>query len=108
MPSPQSVDYPKPTDWQEFERLCRALMSEVYGAPFQRWGRAGQRQHGIDALCMTNGRTVAIQCKGRSDSLGSTLTSTDITDAVADIDTSPTVVRELIIMTTASDDVAMH
>lgn len=109
MPSPQSVDYFVPKDWQHFERLCRALLSEVFGEQFQRWGRGGQRQNGLDAILVSqSGRTIGLQCKGRSTALGRKLTKADIDDALKSIETLPIPIHELIILTTASDDIELH
>jgi hypothetical protein len=59
---------PWPKNWQDFERLCCILWSEIWGDPgTQRNGRTGQPQHGVDIF----GRLPAgrgwggIQCKGR-------------------------------------------
>ncbi|MBB5392776.1 MULTISPECIES: hypothetical protein [unclassified Herbaspirillum] len=109
MTSPQSVDYLRPKDWQHFERLCRALLSEVFGEQFQRWGRGGQRQNGLDAILMRrDGRTIGLQCKGRSTALGRKLTKSDVDDALKSIETLPVPIHEMIILTTASDDISLH
>lgn len=35
---------------EDFENLCTQILSKRYGCVFQRFGRKGQRQHGIDAF----------------------------------------------------------
>lgn len=105
MTSETAVEYPKPRDWQQFERLSRSLFSEIYERPFKRWGRGGQRQNGVDLVAqLRDGRVIAVQCKGRSTNLGSKLKPKDVDAAVADTDTYPHPLELLVIATTAPDD----
>jgi hypothetical protein len=98
-------DYPVSGDWKEFERLCRALLSEVRGVPFQRWGDQDHRQNGADAWAMLdNGHALVLQCKGRSRSFGKSLSLANLDAAVREIDTFPHPVEELIILTTTNDN----
>ncbi len=109
MTSPTAADYPPPRDWQTFEHLCCALMSKVSGRPFQRWGRPGQRQNGVDAWSQqADGSVVALQCKGRSRMHGRALKTVEVDAAISDADTFPHQLSELIILTTAPDNVAIH
>lgn len=98
-------DYPVSSDWNEFERLCRALLTEVRGVPFQRWGDQDNRQNGADAWAMLdNGHALVLQCKGRSRSFGKSLSLANLDAAVREIDTFPHPVEELIILTTTPDN----
>ena len=98
-------DYPISGDWNEFERLCRALQSEVRGVKFQRWGEQDHRENGADAWAMQpNGRALVLQCKGRSRSFGKSLSLANLDAAVREIDTFPHPVEELIILTTTPDN----
>jgi hypothetical protein len=107
MTSPASVLYPKPRDWQHFERLSRALMSEVYGDQFQPWGRAGQRQNGVDIyLLREDGTAVAIQCKGRSKGIGRALSKASIEQELSKLAGFPIPLNEFIVLTTADEDTA--
>lgn len=109
MTSPTAADYPKSTNWQDFERLGSALLSEVYGKNFQRWGRPGQRQDGADAWVMLdNGKAIVLQCKGRGQNLGKILTTNDLDSAVNAANTFPHLIEELIVLTTAPDDAELH
>lgn len=109
MTSPTAADYPRSTNWQDFERLCCALLTEVYGKRFQRWGRSGQRQDGADAwVVLDNGKAVVLQCKGRSQNLGKILTIADLDSAVNAANTFPHPIEELIVLTTAPDDKVLH
>lgn len=109
MTSPTAVEYPKSTNWQDFERLSCALLSAVCGGRFQRWGRPGQRQDGADAwLILDTGKTIVLQCKGRNSNLGRVLTTADLDAAIKETNTFPHPIEELIVLTTASDDKTLH
>ena len=60
---------PAPENWELFEHLCADLLAIRFesrldpGAEVQRWGRAGQRQHGIDIWVPLRPKPVAYQCK---------------------------------------------
>ncbi|MBU5444798.1 hypothetical protein [Paenibacillus sp. MSJ-34] len=65
MPTLQSMDFPKPQDWQEFERM-------VHGFSMLKWpdhsispnGNNGDAQHGVDLYIKNkNGEYIGIQCK---------------------------------------------
>jgi hypothetical protein len=97
--------YPKSSNWHDFERLCLALLSEVRGVKFQRWGDQDHRQNGADAWAMLdNGHALVLQCKGRSRSFGKSLSLANLDAAVREIDTFPHPVEELIILTTTPDN----
>jgi hypothetical protein len=109
MTSPTAAEYPRSTNWQDFERLSCALLSAVFNRRFQRWGRPGQRQYGVDAwLTLETGKTVVLQCKGRNGNLGRVLTTTDLDAAIEETNTFPHPIEELIVLTTAPDDQALH
>lgn len=109
MTSSSSVVYPKPSDWQHFERLCRALLTDHYKRQFQRWGRGGQRQNGIDSFMLQeNGKAIVLQCKGRTGSDSAHFDTEDIDSAVSKIESFPHSIEEFIILTTADDDVKLH
>lgn len=109
MTSPHSIKYPEPTDWKLFEKLSRALLSEIYSRQFQRWGRGGQRQDGIDAYMLEkDGTAIAFQCKGRSAGKLNVLKASDVDKAIESIATFKYQIDEFIILTTAMDDVVLH
>lgn len=109
MTSPTAADYPRSTNWSDFERLCRALLSEVYGRQFQRWGRYGQRQNGVDAwITLENGNAIVLQCKGRSQNLGRKLSTVDLDAAIEAVASFPNPIEEIIVLTTALDDKNLH
>lgn len=109
MTSATSVEYAIPANWQDFERLSRALLSKVYERPFQRWGRSGQRQDGVDIWAtLPDGRIIAAQCKGRSQNFGKPLSVADLNAAVRATASFPHPIDELIVLTTAADDCALQ
>lgn len=103
-----SFNIPPLKNWQDFERLCRKLMSDVYGRNFQLWGRHGQRQNGVDAYLNSDGNFIALQCKGRSGGFGKSLSISDVDNALLEIEKFPHIINQLIILTTADDDVAIQ
>ncbi|NCO33278.1 MAG: hypothetical protein AUJ96_10825 [Armatimonadetes bacterium CG2_30_66_41] len=66
MPTYQNARLPPPGDWQELERICRALYKQIYPHwTVQRYGRSGQKQRGVDVYAMSpNGPDcIGLQCK---------------------------------------------
>ena len=65
MPTIQSMDLPKPKNWQDFERIVRDAQAQRWSSTdLQMNGRPGQTQDGVDIIGSDNiGRLVAIQCK---------------------------------------------
>ncbi|MFM0619772.1 hypothetical protein PQR37_37575 [Paraburkholderia nemoris] len=109
MTSPTSVDIPAPADWQHFERLSRAVFSEAFSANFNRFGRAGQRQNGIDVLGrLPTGALIGVQCKGRTSSMGKQLTKKQVDDAIAAAETYPGQLDAFYIVTTAKEDAVLQ
>lgn len=74
------VQLPPPSDWQNFERFCRDLWSELLSDPkTQRNGRSGQPQHGVDVYGVDlENKRWGIQCKGKDNyASSSSIVSTD-------------------------------
>ncbi|WP_426337002.1 hypothetical protein ACN9MY_06245 [Pseudoduganella sp. R-31] len=65
MPTIQSMELPRPKNWQEFEDITRdALINRWQSPDLQKHGRSGQSQAGVDIHGPDYlGRTVGIQCK---------------------------------------------
>jgi len=55
--------YPKLQNWQDFELLCRDIMSAELSINFIQFGRYGQKQNGIDFYAKLSSTVIAIQCK---------------------------------------------
>ncbi|EKK7717108.1 hypothetical protein PO816_004048 [Cronobacter dublinensis] len=109
MTAPNSSSYPIPADWQNFERLCITLMSEIYGCKFQAYGRSGQRQNGVDAFgILANGDVIAVQCKGRDQGYGSRLKPKDIHTAVRETNNFNNKIAHFYILSTCPNDVVLE
>lgn len=56
--------FEKPGNWDEFEDIVASLVSLEFGNPnFQRYGRRGQCQFGVDIAGVTDTGLIGIQCK---------------------------------------------
>jgi len=50
MPTPSSMRLPKCKIWDDFENICRDVLNEKHKVDIAKYGRHGQKQHGIDAF----------------------------------------------------------
>jgi len=70
-----------PSNWQDFERLCRALWEKILSDPnTQMNGRSGQNQHGVDVYGRIdgNGDLHGVQCKGKDGRYGNSLAQREL------------------------------
>lgn len=109
MPSIAQTDIPKPKSWEEFEDLIWDLYARRWKDPnADRYGRAGQRQHGVD-ICgrppALGGRCAGVQCKRYA--LG-TLTPAIIEREVEKAEGFQPPLAEYTIATTDSRDTAVQ
>jgi hypothetical protein len=80
-----SVSIPPPKDWQAFERHSRVLFEYSLGDPHtQNNGRQGQPQHGVDIYGRRrgNGALVGVQCKGKDNDYGGTVSDAELSREV--------------------------
>lgn len=72
----------KPSNWQDFEKLCKLLWGEIWACEdtIKRHGRQGQNQHGVDVFSYVEkyGGYCGIQCKGKDDYTNAQLTENEI------------------------------
>lgn len=72
----------KPSNWQDFEKLCKLLWGEIWTCEdtIKRHGRQGQNQHGVDVFSYVEkyGGYCGIQCKGKDDYTNAQLTEREI------------------------------
>ena len=72
----------KPSNWQDFETLCKLLWGEVWVCEdsIKRHGRQGQNQYGVDVYAYVDKYQgyCAIQYKGKDDYTKALLTETEI------------------------------
>ena len=103
-----SATFPRPKDWQAFERHSRVLFEHVLGDPnTQKNGREGQPQHGVDIFGKRgggNGPTVGIQCKGKDTDYGGGVTRSELRSEVEKTRKFKPDIKEFILITTAPDD----
>jgi hypothetical protein len=94
-----------PRTAEDFEDMCHIVYSEVFDdLTATKNGRSGQSQNGVDIFAMRNGHRVGVQCKRKT--FGK-LTQKIIDDDVALADRGTVRIGELIVATTAPNDVAM-
>lgn len=103
---------PKPKHWQEFEELCLALFREVWKDKLaQKNGRVGQPQHGVDVWGAVDGnrsRFQGVQCKGKDESLGSTLTESELLSEIMKAEKFSPGLEHWVLATTAAADAELQ
>ncbi len=103
-----SASFPRPRDWQAFERHSRVLFEHILDDPnTQNNGRGGQTQNGVDIFGRrggANGPMVGVQCKGKEAGYGRTVTEKELRDEVEKTKEFLPELKEFILITTASDD----
>ena len=72
----------KPSNWQDFEKLCKLLWGEIWDCEdtIKQHGRQGQNQHGVDVYAYVEKYKgyCGIQCKGKDDYINAELTEGEI------------------------------
>ena len=63
MPLPLEYNLPKTQNSSEFEDMVCDVCTRKYGRSFQRYGRSGQKQSGIDIISVGQEKQIGIQCK---------------------------------------------
>ena len=48
MPTSPLMEIPKSRSAKEFESICKDILEKKYGSRFEKYGRDGQKQNGID------------------------------------------------------------
>jgi hypothetical protein len=83
MPTIQSIELPKPKNWQDFETMVCDAMSQRWKSPdMQKNGRPGQTQNGVDIYGPDAiGRRVGVQCKRVKESLSMKVVTEEIAAA---------------------------
>jgi hypothetical protein len=98
----------KPTNWQDFETLCKKLWGEIWRVPdeIKKNGRPGQAQAGVDVSAIPAGRSGywGIQCKGKDDYTNARLTKEEIDSELEKSRAFKPALEGLIFATTANKD----
>lgn len=72
----------KPSNWQDFEKLCKLLWGEIWDCSdsIKRHGRQGQNQHGVDVYAYVDKYKgyCGVQCKGKDEYTNAQLTKDEI------------------------------
>ncbi|TIP29615.1 MAG: hypothetical protein E5X67_06135 [Mesorhizobium sp.] len=104
----QSIQIPKPKDWQTFQRNCVTLFALVLNDPLlmQEYGRSGENQGGIDLLGRRNSNPnhyVGIQCRLITKAMSKETVLSDCRKALR----LPFNLREIVFATSLPDSVSL-
>lgn len=98
----------KPSNWQDFEKLCKLLWGEIWVCEdtIKRHGRQGQNQHGVDVFAYVEkyGGYCGIQCKGKDDYTKAQLTEEEIDAEIEKAKGFEPDLKLLVFATTANKD----
>jgi len=102
----------KPTNWQDFETLCKKLWGEIWRVPdeIKKNGRPGQAQAGVDVYAIPSGRSGywGIQCKGKDDYTNARVTKEEIDNELEKSRAFTPSLEGLIFATTANKDAVIE
>lgn len=94
--------FPKPKNWDTFEDIiCDVFSRKLNNRNFQRFGRSGQNQFGVDIVGVSEGLVVGVQCKHFPNGK---ITKTNITDEVKKADSFRPKLDEFYFVTSAERD----
>lgn len=102
---------PKPLDDDLFEDMVCDIYSRIFSNPnLQRFGRRGQRQHGIDIIGKNynNNRLQAIQCKCHSSEVTEEVVIKELDDDLVKFDASGIVVENYIFVTSTPNSATIQ
>lgn len=95
--------FPKPQDWNTFEDIvCDVFARKYRNMNLQRYGRNGQRQHGIDIAGWTSSGMLGVQCKHHPEK---DIQISEINDEVTESEKFTPELSEYVIATSADRDV---
>lgn len=63
MPLPTEMELPKTKDAAEFEDIVCDICMKRFNIEFQRYGRSGQSQSGVDIISVDKKKPICVQCK---------------------------------------------
>lgn len=99
-------EYPPPRSWELFEELCADLFQAMWNDPaLVRYGRAGQRQHGVDIVARHGSLyPVGLQCKKKTAWPEKKLKLKEIEAEIEDAKKFRPTLRAFYLLTTAQSD----
>lgn len=101
----------RPTNWQDFETLCKKLWGEIWNCPeIKKNGRAGQEQHGVDVYGIPFGEDgyFGIQCKGKDEYTNKQFTEAEIDREIGMARNFDPPLKKLYFATTAVKDAGIE
>lgn len=102
----------KPSNWQDFESLCKKLWGEIWSCSdtIQKNGRQGQSQHGVDVYGIPEGKQCyyGIQCKGKDDYSDAQLALDEIDREIEKAASFEPPLGRLVFATTANKDASVE
>lgn len=102
-----SLTLRRPSNWQDFETLCKKLWGEIWNCPeIKKNGRAGQAQHGVDVYGIPFGedKYYGIQCKGKDEYTTKQFSEDEITSEIEKAKKFQPSLKKLYFATTAIKD----
>ena len=105
-----NADYPPPKTWQQFEELCADIYAADWSDPaLQRYGRAGQAQHGVDIVARHGNRwPVGLQCRKKSQWPVVSFSMRELDEAVKDALKFRPPLQSFYVLTTAPVDAKLQ
>lgn len=97
----------RPSNWQDFETLCKKLWGEIWNCPeIKKNGRPGQTQHGVDIYGIPKGETdyYGIQCKGKDEYTDKQFSEDEINKEIENAKHFKPALKKLYFATTAVKD----
>jgi hypothetical protein len=97
----------RPSNWQDFESLCKKLWGEIWDCPeIKKNGRSGQVQNGVDIYGIPKGETqyYGIQCKGKDEYTHKQFSEEEITNEIEKANSFQPALKKLYFATTALKD----
>jgi len=101
----------RPSNWQDFESLCKKLWGEIWNCPeIKKNGRIGQTQHGVDVYGIPFGESeyYGIQCKGKDEYTNTQFTKKEIITEIEKAKFFQPPLKKLYFATTAVKDVVIE
>lgn len=101
----------RPTNWQDFETLCKKLWGEIWNCPeIKKNGRNGQTQHGVDVYGMPfdDDQYYGIQCKGKDEYTNKQFTKDNIIEEIEMAKLFQPTLKKLYFATTALKDAGIE
>jgi hypothetical protein len=101
----------RPSNWPDFETLCKKLWGEIWSCPeIKKNGRAGQIQNGVDiyGIPFNENEYYGIQCKGKDEYTNKQLTEGEITSEIEKAKLFQPPLKKLYFATTAIKDAVIE